>query len=477
MTVSSTSRAASPKGPTRRPASAGGQVDRVQNDLALALTDYKGQVEAIGRAQAVIEFDLDGTIRTANDKFLSALGYALDEVVGQHHRMFVDQQYASSSEYREFWQALSRGAYQAGEFRRIGKGGKTVWVQASYNPILDMDGNPFKVVKYATDVTAQVEDRQRLQEGVEAMLGVVSAAGSGDLTRKLDIRGEDPVGQMATGLRRLLESLGGDLGIIAGKTDDVFGVSEELSVVSAQMAANAEETSRQAGVAASAAEEVNVQLQTVAAAAEELTVSIGEVASSASEAARITTQAVDVARNTNVTVSRLGESSVKIGQVIKVITSIAQQTNLLALNATIEAARAGEAGKGFAVVANEVKELAKQTAQATEDISLVIEASQSDTSAAVEAIGEIGDRISQINDLSTTIASAVEEQSATTSEIARTISEAATGGAEIAANVASVAQAAESTASGAASIQGNAHRLDGVATDLKSVVGKFQLAP
>ena len=197
--------------------------------------------------------------------------------------------------------------------------------------------------------------------------------------------------------------------------------AQELTSVSQQMAANAEETAAQANVASAAAEQVSKNVTTVATGAEEMGASIKEIAKNANEAARVATSAVKVAEKTNATVAKLGESSAEIGNVIKVITSIAQQTNLLALNATIEAARAGEAGKGFAVVANEVKELAKQTAKATEDISRKIEAIQADTKGAVEAIAQIGKIINQINDIQNTIASAVEEQTATTGEISRNV--------------------------------------------------------
>jgi methyl-accepting chemotaxis protein len=202
--------------------------------------------------------------------------------------------------------------------------------------------------------------------------------------------------------------------------------------------------------------------------------SIKEIAKNTSEATRIATAAVSTAESTNATIQKLGQSSAEIGQVIKVITTIAQQTNLLALNATIEAARAGEAGKGFAVVANEVKELAKETAKATEDISGKIEAIQSDTKAAVEAIGEIGTVINQINDIQNTIASAVEEQSATTNEISRNLAEAAKGGMDITRNITGVAEAAHSTTAGAGETQKSAKGLEGMAAELQELVSQFK---
>jgi methyl-accepting chemotaxis protein len=249
--------------------------------------------------------------------------------------------------------------------------------------------------------------------------------------------------------------------------------SEELLAVSQTMGATAEETSQQATVVSAAAEQVSRNVQTVTAGVEELDTSIKEIAKNANEAAQVAGEGVQVAQMTNETVAKLGESSGEIGKVIKVITSIAQQTNLLALNATIEAARAGEAGKGFAVVANEVKELAKETAKATEDIGQKIEAIQTDTAGAVDAIGRISGIIDRINDIQTTIAGAVEEQTATTNEISRNVGEAARGSAEIAENITSVADAARSTTEGAADTQNAATELGRMAADLERIVAQL----
>ena len=398
--------------------------------MKLKNADYEGQLAAISKSQAVIEFNLDGTILTANDNFLNTLNYRLDEVQGKHHGLFVDPVYRSSPEYRQFWADLAAGKFQAGEFKRVGKGGKEVWINASYNPILDMNDRPFKVVKYATDVTAQVKQRDEL--------------------------------------KALLQK-------VAENSTAMSASAEELTAVSQQMSANAEETSAQAGVVSAASEQVSKNVQTVATAAEEMSASIKEIAKNASEAAKVATGAVKVADRTNTTITKLGESSDEIGKVIKVITSIAQQTNLLALNATIEAARAGEAGKGFAVVANEVKELAKETAKATEDISQKIEAIRTDTKDSVEAIAQISTIINQINDISNTIASAVEEQTATTNEMTRNITEAAKGSSEIAQNIVGVATAARSTTSGASDTAKAASELSRMATELQSEVSNFKM--
>jgi uncharacterized protein YoxC len=245
---------------------------------------------------------------------------------------------------------------------------------------------------------------------------------------------------------------------------------DSMAAVSAQLSAGAEETATQANVVSAASEEVSHNVQTVATAVEEMNASVREIAQNASEASRVASAAVVQAEETNATVSKLGESSAEIGKVIEVITSIAEQTNLLALNATIEAARAGEAGKGFAVVANEVKELAKETAKATEEIGSRIAAIQGDTSGAVEAIGSIRSVIAQIADIQTTIASAVEEQTAATNEIARNVSEAARGSSEISENIGSVAAAAAQVSEGAGTTQTSARALAGLADELRQLI-------
>ncbi|MFM7072785.1 MAG: methyl-accepting chemotaxis protein [Planctomycetota bacterium] len=385
--------------------------------------DFAGQIAAIRRTQAVIEFELDGTIIDANDNFLRVMGYSLEEIKGRHHSMFVDAAYAASTDYRRIWSELNMGKEQSGRFRRLAKGGGHVWIQATYFPILDGAGKPFKVVKYATDIRGLKQIESALETSTHSLVG---AAGN-------------------------------------------------LTEVSQQMAANSEETAAQASVVSTAAEQVSRNVATVATAAEEMGASIKEIARNANDAARVATAAVKVAEKTNNTVAKLGDSSQEIGNVIKVITSIAQQTNLLALNATIEAARAGEAGKGFAVVANEVKELAKQTARATEDIGRRIEAIQADTKGAVDAIGQISGIIGQINDIQSTIASAVEEQTATTAEISRNVSEAALGSREIAENVAGIASAARNTTEAAAKTNTSAADLAKIGTELQRLVTKLQV--
>ncbi len=354
--------------------------------------------------------------------------------------------------------------------------------------ILDREGNRIGTMAAWEVITKRMETENQVKEAAEkdrlqaadlsikanTILDAVMAAGQGDLTENIAVEGSDSIGQMGEGFKKFLDELRGDISQMAKTAHTLASSSQQLTDISQQMTGNANETSAQANVVSTASEQVSKNVQTVATGAEEMNASIKEIAQNSTEAAKVARFAVEMAEKTNTTISKLGESSVEIGEVIKVITSIAEQTNLLALNATIEAARAGEAGKGFAVVANEVKDLANQTATATEDISQKIEAIQGDTKSSIDAIAEITMIINQISDISNTIASAVEEQTATTNEIGHSVSEAAKGTNEITQNIAVVAQAAQSTSDGAGETQKSAEALSSLAEGLNNLVAKFK---
>ncbi len=335
------------------------------------------------------------------------------------------------------------------------------------------------------DASKHGGDFGKIVEGVnatlDAVIGPLTEVGQvldkmagGDLTVQIasDYAGDfnrlkNTVNTLATQVRSAMQQIGTN-------ANALVSAAEELNKVSQQMSASADETATQANVVSAASEQVAANVQTVATGADEMGASIKEIAKNTADATRVATAAVKSAEATNETIGKLGQSSAEIGQVIKVITSIAQQTNLLALNATIEAARAGEAGKGFAVVANEVKELAKETAKATEDISRKIEAIQGDTKGAVAAIGQISSVIVQINDIQNTIASAVEEQSATTNEISRNLAEAAHGSTDITRNIGGVAEAAHTTTAGATDTQKSAQSLERMAAELQGLIAQFK---
>ena len=317
-----------------------------------------------------------------------------------------------------------------------------------------------------------------LKQNIHALVDDVNTLAQASVNGRLGIRADaakhrGEYRKIVEGFNHTLDTVVDPLKVAASQASSLASSAEELTAVSNQMASNAEETATQANVVSAASEQVSKNVTVVATGSEQMQASIREISKSANESAKVAKAAVAVTEATNATIAKLGESSVEIGKVIKVITSIAQQTNLLALNATIEAARAGEAGKGFAVVANEVKELAKETAKATEEIGQKIDAIQTDTKGAVQAIAEISTIINQINDISNNIASAVEEQTVTTNEIARNVGEAAKGTGEIAKNIGGVALAAQNTTQGATDMQKAAQALSVMAAQLQGLVSKF----
>jgi methyl-accepting chemotaxis protein len=308
---------------------------------------------------------------------------------------------------------------------------------------------------------------------LHASIKVLTGFAAGDLTRRVQERSAAELGELARAINGSVESVSRIVSAVVSSADAVAASSGELSASSQQITASAEETSAQAGVVSGAAEEVSRNVATVAAGAGQMGASIREIAHSANEAARVASEAVVMVDSTNESIAKLGTSSQEIGNVVKVITSIAEQTNLLALNATIEAARAGEAGRGFAVVANEVKELAQETARATEDIARRVEAIQADAGGAVGAIGEISSIITAINDYQLTIASAVEEQTATTGEMSRNLGEASSSSSEIASNITSVATSASTTTQAVTQTLGVVEELARMSAGLREEISRF----
>ncbi|EWY41659.1 chemotaxis protein [Skermanella stibiiresistens SB22] len=326
--------------------------------------EMQGQVNAINKSQAVIEFELDGTVITANENFLSAVGYSLDEIKGRHHRMFVEPEMAESAEYRAFWASLARGEFQAAQYKRLARGGREIWIEASYNPILDASGRPYKVVKFATDITRQVRLLVHLKTLIDRNFGEIGAA--------------------------LIQSSG-----------QVDGAMDAATLTS--------ET-----------------VQAVAAAAEELASSAQEISSSMAKSRATADTAQRQAEDADHATGRMAAATRQMNGIVDLIRNIAGQINLLALNATIEAARAGEAGRGFAVVATEVKNLASQAAKATDQISTEIEGIQSISGDVVGALSGIRQSIETVRDYVLTTASAVEEQTSVTTQMSRSMQGAST---------------------------------------------------
>ncbi len=309
---------------------------------------------------------------------------------------------------------------------------------------------------------------------VEQAMAVTDQLSQGDLTGRIETKVRDEIGQIGEAINRAIDRMGETVKAISVSSDVLSQSSENLVAVSQQMSGNAEETASQADMVSATAEEVSRNLQSVSSAVEEMNISIKDISQSAREAAQVGSEAVQLAEGTHVTMGKLGESSTEIGDVIKVITTIAQQTNLLSLNAAIEAARAGEAGRGFVVVANEVKDLAKKTGKATEEIGRKIESIQTDTKEAVAAINQIRSIIGQMNDIQTSIAGSVEQQTVTTTGISQSVSEAAKGSSEIAQSIVGMADAAKGTSAGAGNTRKSAEDLARMASKLKGIIGRFR---
>lgn len=384
--------------------------------------ENKGQLTAIDRAQAIMELQLDGTVLGANDNFVRLLGFSVEEIRGRPHSMLVDPGYRNSEEYRRFWEKLRRGEYEAGQYLRIGKSGREIWIQASYNPILDGDGKPYKIVEYSTDVTSQVLLTKQMQMTVEQTQQVIKSATAGELSRRLDtsqLTGD--LRAMADGINTLLDNMTEIIQAIKAAALEINRGAEEISSGNANLSQRTEEQSS--------------SLEETASSMEEMTTTVKQNADNAGEANQLALAARTQAERGGSVVGKavsamsgINEASRKIADIIGVIDEIAFQTNLLALNAAVEAARAGEQGRGFAVVASEVRSLAGRSATAAKEIKELIQDSMKKVEGGSALVTESGHSLEQIvssvkkvADIIAEIASASREQSSGIEQVNRAV--------------------------------------------------------
>ena len=362
--------------------------------------DADGQIAAIRKSQAVIEFNMDGSIRYANGNFLGLMGYQLADIVGKHHRIFVDAAYAAGPEYERFWQKLRSGAFDIGRYKRIASDGREVWIQASYNPIVDAKGRAFKIVKYATDVTEQVRQARLLKAAVD---DVVAAAQQNDISRRVntDGMGED-IKELCLGVNAILDTTTAILRSIKQSSDSVADTSSEISAASLDLARRTESQAATVEETAASMHEITATVKQNAGNAESANHLARDAAQVAQEGGTIVQQAVHA-------VNDISESSKKISEIVSLMDEIAFQTNLLALNASVEAARAGEAGKGFAVVAQEVRGLAQRSASASREIKTLIQNSNAQVKTGAALVNRAGDALGNIVAASRKVAEIIAE--------------------------------------------------------------------
>lgn len=376
--------------------------------------DFASQLDAISKAQAVISFNMDGVILNANDNFLNALGYVLSEVKGNHHSMFVDAEYRKSNEYQDFWRRLKSGEHFVGRFPRVAKSGKVIWIQANYSPIRDALGNIYKVVKYATDITAQVEAEQQLTATVDQVNEAIEAATQNDLTQRVSTDGKQgSLLALCQGVNTLLITMTDVITQIKSASDAVYTGAREISNGNTDLSRRTEQQAS--------------SLEETASSMEQMTSTVRQNSDSAKQATGLASNAVTVASEGGklidevvATMASINESSQKIADIIGMIDGIAFQTNILALNAAVEAARAGEQGRGFAVVASEVRTLAQRSANAAKDIKVLISESGAKISTGNELVSKSGETMKDI-------VSAIKKVSAIMSDIAAASIEQTTG--------------------------------------------------
>jgi methyl-accepting chemotaxis protein len=428
--------------------------------------EYESKVTAIGKAQAVIEFDTDGCVLEANENFLKVMGYTLEEIKGEHHRMFCDPDYTNSLEYKKFWQKLNRGEFDCGRYKRIGNDGKVIWIQATYNPILDLNGKPYKIVKFASDVTEQVQLEHSTKvkaesdgRKVDLLLASVAKAAQGDLSCNVMVEGDEPLDELGRGIGKMITDLRGVIGKVVTSAGGFAQASQAIA-------------ERSSGVATGT--------QALGATVEEMNASIDGLTNSINSIAENTGNADNLAKATQheaeagakavaksiEAMELINRSSEDIGEIVKVISEIANQTNMLAFNAAIEAARAGEHGLGFSVVADEVRKLAERSSQATKEISKLINESVKRVTAGSEISRQASDAFDKI-------VSGVSRTTLAISDIAKSANEQLLTAKEVSTAIQYIAEETEKSAANCDSIARSTDNLKQSATDLNHIVSGF----
>lgn len=423
--------------------------------------DMAGQAAAIRKAMAVIEFTLDGHILDANENFLAVTGYSLAEIKGKHHSMFCDAAYRSSPEYRAFWEKLGRGIYDSGQYQRFGKGGREVWIQASYNPIMDAKGRPTKVVKYATDITEQKAARQ-LAKAVGEAQAVIGRAKDKDLTTRIDMAGkEGEVAILCGGINELIETMAQVIGAVGAISGKVAAAADKMASESVELAERAESQASSLQETAATTEELAASIKTSAGNSRQAAALGDEARTVASRGGAIVTDAVAA-------MGRIEQASASIADIISMIDEISFQTNLLALNAAVEAARAGDAGRGFAVVASEVRALAGRSSESANGIKSLIANSSEQVRAGVQLVKDAGRTLDEIVNAANRVAGTI-------AEISSAATEQANGVEEMARTVAHMDEITQRNSLMADASSKLSRDLQGETQALAALVGAFQL--